>query len=218
MSILADDNVVVHGDAERGGDVDDRLGHLDVCLRWRRIAGGMVVQRSNPRSIPLIALVVLRLRVALGSAIGSGKTMPVSDSPAASRYIRLNNVAARRIANRCVRFAFNTCHQRGPLQTSPKCPRSDEPQAAAHCVQTTAGEYLGHFSRRAMASVRDEGAAAWLQPPRALCGREFPNYVDPDRARRLTPRASSRGHFRATCLMAARRNGGDTRGQSGSCV
>ena len=32
MSILADDNVVVHGDAERGGDVDDRLGHLDVGL------------------------------------------------------------------------------------------------------------------------------------------------------------------------------------------
>ena len=44
MPILADDDVVVHGDAERGGDVDDRLGHLDVRLRRRRIAGGMAVQ------------------------------------------------------------------------------------------------------------------------------------------------------------------------------
>lgn len=43
MSIPADDDVVVHGDAERGGDLDDRLGHLDVRLRGRRIAGGVVV-------------------------------------------------------------------------------------------------------------------------------------------------------------------------------
>jgi Phage integrase family len=41
MPILADDDVVVHGDAERAGDVDDRLRHLDVGLRRRRIAGGI---------------------------------------------------------------------------------------------------------------------------------------------------------------------------------
>ncbi len=44
MSAFADDDVVVHGNAERGGDVDDRLGHLDVGLRRRRVAGGVVVQ------------------------------------------------------------------------------------------------------------------------------------------------------------------------------
>jgi hypothetical protein len=44
MPAPADDDVVVHGDAERGGDVDDRAGHLDIRLRRRRIAGGMVVQ------------------------------------------------------------------------------------------------------------------------------------------------------------------------------
>ena len=43
MAVLADDDVVVHGDAERGGDVDDGLGHLDVRPRGRRIAGRMVV-------------------------------------------------------------------------------------------------------------------------------------------------------------------------------
>ena len=43
MAIFADDDVVVLGDAERGRDIDDRLGHLDVGLRGRRIATGVVV-------------------------------------------------------------------------------------------------------------------------------------------------------------------------------
>lgn len=47
MPVLADNDVVVHGDAERRGDVDDRLGHLNVGLRRRRIAGGMVVEQSS---------------------------------------------------------------------------------------------------------------------------------------------------------------------------
>ena len=36
MPASADDDVVVHGDAERTCDIDDRLGHLDIRLRWRR--------------------------------------------------------------------------------------------------------------------------------------------------------------------------------------
>ena len=40
MTVLADDDVLVDGNAERGGDLDDRLGHMDIGLRWRRIAGG----------------------------------------------------------------------------------------------------------------------------------------------------------------------------------
>jgi hypothetical protein len=32
VTLFADDDVVVHGDAERLGDVDDGLGHLDVGL------------------------------------------------------------------------------------------------------------------------------------------------------------------------------------------
>ncbi len=49
MPVLADDDVVVHGDAERGGDVDNRLGHPDVGLRWRGVARGMVVQNRPIR-------------------------------------------------------------------------------------------------------------------------------------------------------------------------
>src|SRR5438094_804269 len=33
MPVVADDDVVVHGNAERGGDLDDRLGHMDISLR-----------------------------------------------------------------------------------------------------------------------------------------------------------------------------------------
>ena len=53
MAVLADDDVVVHGDAERRGDVDDRLCHLDVGLRRRRVAGGMVVHESITSRIAL---------------------------------------------------------------------------------------------------------------------------------------------------------------------
>src|SRR2546427_8928465 len=38
MPVLADNDVVVHGNAERGRDVDDRFRHLDVGLRRRRVA------------------------------------------------------------------------------------------------------------------------------------------------------------------------------------
>jgi hypothetical protein len=44
MSVLADDDVVVHGDAERLCHRDDLLRHLDVGARRRRVATWMVVQ------------------------------------------------------------------------------------------------------------------------------------------------------------------------------
>ena len=50
MSAPADDDVVVRGDAERGGDVDDRFRHLDVRTRRRGIAARMVVHQDD-RSI-----------------------------------------------------------------------------------------------------------------------------------------------------------------------
>jgi hypothetical protein len=47
MPVLADNDVVMHRDAERAGDADDRLGHLDVGLRGRRIAAGVVVHQDQ---------------------------------------------------------------------------------------------------------------------------------------------------------------------------
>ena len=46
MPTSADDDVVVHGNAERACDIDDRFRHLDIRLRRRRIAGGVVVLDS----------------------------------------------------------------------------------------------------------------------------------------------------------------------------
>ena len=38
MAFLADDDVIVHGNPERIGDADDRLRHLDIGGRRRRVA------------------------------------------------------------------------------------------------------------------------------------------------------------------------------------
>ena len=53
MPVLADDDVVVHGNAERFGDIDDGSRHLDVGLRRRGIAGGVVVQKRTALRIYL---------------------------------------------------------------------------------------------------------------------------------------------------------------------
>ncbi len=47
MPVLADDEVIVHGNTERARDVDDRLCHLDIRLRGRRIAGGVIVHQHT---------------------------------------------------------------------------------------------------------------------------------------------------------------------------
>jgi hypothetical protein len=54
MAVLADNDVIVHGDAERAGDVDDRLCHLDIRLRRRRIARGVIVRETTMRATTLI--------------------------------------------------------------------------------------------------------------------------------------------------------------------
>jgi hypothetical protein len=53
VAVLADDDVVVHGDAERSGHIDDGLGHLDVGARGRGIAGGMIVHQPEAPAIVL---------------------------------------------------------------------------------------------------------------------------------------------------------------------
>jgi hypothetical protein len=53
VPVLADDDVIVHRDAERPGDVDDLLRHLDVGAARRRIAGRMLVQEDTAPAIEL---------------------------------------------------------------------------------------------------------------------------------------------------------------------
>jgi len=45
MPTLADDDVVVHGDAERLRRLDDQPGHLDIGPRRCRVAGRVVVDQ-----------------------------------------------------------------------------------------------------------------------------------------------------------------------------
>ena len=45
VAVLADDDVVVNRNAERIGDADDRLGHLDVGGGRRRITARVIVHQ-----------------------------------------------------------------------------------------------------------------------------------------------------------------------------
>jgi hypothetical protein len=55
VAVLADDEMVVHGNPEWARDLNDRARHLDVGARGSRIAGGMVVQEQTASTIPLIS-------------------------------------------------------------------------------------------------------------------------------------------------------------------
>jgi hypothetical protein len=51
VASFADDDVVMHGNAERAGDLDDRPGHLDVGARRRRVARRVIVHEATaPRN------------------------------------------------------------------------------------------------------------------------------------------------------------------------
>ena len=72
MAAAADDQVVVHRDAERLGGIDDVARHRDVGFRWRRVAGRMVVQQAASVYIYLILFELIQKPIELGSAIGGG--------------------------------------------------------------------------------------------------------------------------------------------------
>jgi len=73
MFVLADDDVVMHGDAERAGDVDDRLGHLDVRLRGRGVATRKIVHQATARVTALIPRSVSNRLDEEGTGIGGGE-------------------------------------------------------------------------------------------------------------------------------------------------
>ena len=47
MAFTADDDVIVDGDAEGAGGVDDGPGHLDVGARGGRVAGRVVMDHPS---------------------------------------------------------------------------------------------------------------------------------------------------------------------------
>ena len=52
VAVLTDDDVIVHGDAERLRDIDDGLGHLDVGLTRIQLDGRRERGRGDARVIP----------------------------------------------------------------------------------------------------------------------------------------------------------------------
>ena len=72
MPLLADDDVIVNGNAERLGNVGNRLGHLNVRGRRCRIAGGVIVHHPNGRCNQLILLVKSAPWMQVEPLIGGG--------------------------------------------------------------------------------------------------------------------------------------------------
>ncbi len=66
MPVLADDNVVMHRDPERSGDVHDLPRHLDIDRGRCRIAGGMIVHRTTLRTIQMRSLTILFQAITVG--------------------------------------------------------------------------------------------------------------------------------------------------------
>ena len=56
MPLLADDDVIVHRNAERRRHRDDLLRHLHVGVRRRRIAGWVIMKNATVGFIVLILL------------------------------------------------------------------------------------------------------------------------------------------------------------------
>jgi hypothetical protein len=63
VSLFADDDVIVHRNTERLRHRDDLLRHLDIGVRGRRVARGVIVQEVT---VGFIVLILLRLLVPMG--------------------------------------------------------------------------------------------------------------------------------------------------------
>ena len=73
MAGLADDDVVVHQNAQGLGDLHDRLRHRDVRAARCRIAARMIVHEAPAAAIGLSALWILESRQQLETSTGDCK-------------------------------------------------------------------------------------------------------------------------------------------------
>lgn len=47
MTVLSDDDVIVHRDVERLGGIDELPGHVDIGAGWRRVARRVVMHQAR---------------------------------------------------------------------------------------------------------------------------------------------------------------------------
>jgi len=91
VAVLADDDVVVHLDAERLGHLDDGLGHLDVGMGGRGVAARVIVDKYyiNTYGIDIKVLLYFFSKhwgMHLGSAVHNTKLYSLSATIQHDRY------------------------------------------------------------------------------------------------------------------------------------
>lgn len=114
MAVLADDDVVVHLDAQGLGHVDDALRHLDIGARGGRVAGGVVMTLSMYRIKSFVFNVLDMFWSPMGYRIGGCKKwnfvfIPVDS--ARSPPLPQKHAQARISGSR-------TCHDRVQIEPS----------------------------------------------------------------------------------------------------
>jgi hypothetical protein len=106
MPVASDDDVVVHRNAQRAGDLDDLPGHLDVCPRRGRIAGRVIVHDACRLANALIMLNVFIEDGSVRDAHWGRYVVTVRDPHVGVAALPTRTVGARWV-NVCVPF----CHR-----------------------------------------------------------------------------------------------------------
>ena len=116
MSVLADDDVVMHRDTKRTGGFHDCLRHIDVRPRRRRIAGRVVVDHANEISNLLIlqyysgSLEMMVPRIGIGCSCPTVIITP--DHPCVRQVVWMHGTAL---------YSFRPTHQARQLDRAPPC-------------------------------------------------------------------------------------------------
>jgi hypothetical protein len=96
VPLPADDDVIVHRNAERVGHRDDLLRHLDVGVRGGRIAGRMIVhERVDFFSYPIDIAKVCENRESTGDVDRGLYVLILRDNHVASRRLMLRALPLR---------------------------------------------------------------------------------------------------------------------------
>jgi hypothetical protein len=99
MAIPADDDVVVHLDAEPARDLDDLPGHVDVGARRCRVASGVIVEEPDARRTSLITLAYLSCPMITGVAHWGRQAVPIRDQSPRTRYVADDVSEARSVTH-----------------------------------------------------------------------------------------------------------------------
>ena len=108
MSFLADDDVVVHGNAERLCHLDDLLRHLDVGTGGGGIAGGVIVDDISDRLNRLETRVFLPCRKALGPWTRDGISILLAIIT--PKHARVGTVSLDNVRVKAVLMHANSVH------------------------------------------------------------------------------------------------------------